>query len=149
MTKVRFFCGAVLAFASQAVLADQPGRGAVLTKPVNWAARATEAQIAAAYPKDAKGVGFANLGCLLGSGGVLTQCQVVGEAPQGLGFGAAAMGLAASFKAHYAAGEEGASVLLPLEFDPPGPKPAIDPINCLAPLCVLEIAPGRAAPAQP
>ncbi len=135
-------CGAAFA-------AEPPGHGAVMTKPVDWSARASEAQLAAAYPKDAKGVGFANLGCILGTGGLLTQCQLVGEAPQGFGFGAAALGLAPTFKAHYAAGEEGSSVLLPLEFDPPGPRPAIDPINCLQPLCVLEIAPGKATPAQP
>ena len=148
---LRFFCGATLAIAAAGVAfaAEEPGRGALLTKPVTWASGASPAQIASAYPKGATGVGFANLGCRLGAGGVLKDCQVVGEAPQGFGFGAAAMALAPSFRAHYVAGEESASVLLPLEFDPAGPRPPIDPINCLAPLCVLEIAPGKATPAQP
>ena len=139
----------VLTVYAAASAAEPPGHAAVLTKPVNWAARASDAQLAAVYPKDAKGVGFANIGCLLGTSGVLTQCQVVGEAPQGFGFGAAALGLTRAFKAHFAPGEEGSSVLLPLEFDPPGAKPPIDPINCLPPLCVLEIAPGKPIPAQP
>lgn len=146
---VRLFCGAVLMLSATAAAAQAPGRSAVLTKPVKWASIAGPAQVAAAYPKTVHDVGFVNLGCILGSGGVLTQCQVVGEAPQGFGFGAAALSLVSSFKAHYSPGEEGASVLLPLEFDPPGPKPAINPINCLPPLCVLEIAPGKPAPAQP
>jgi len=150
----RQICGAALSWAAVGVLsgpvaAQAPGRGALITKPVNWAARASEAQLASAYPKEAKGIGFANLGCILGSSGVLTQCRIVGEAPQGFGFGAAALALAPSFKAHYSAGEEGASVLLPLEFDPAGPRPAVDPINCLAPLCTLEIAGGALAPAKP
>ena len=151
MSFLRLLCGACVALAATgaAFAADAPGRGALITKPVNWAARASDAQMASAYPKTAKGVGFANLGCILGTGGVLTQCRVVGEAPQGYGFGAAAMIVAPSFRAHYSAGEEGASVLLPLEFDPAGPKPPVDPINCLAPLCVLEIAPGAPTPAQP
>ncbi len=151
MVLLRALCAVVLLAigGSVASAADAPGRAALITKPVNWSAEATPAQMASAYPKGAQGVGFANLGCILGTGGVLKDCRVVGEAPQGFGFGAAAMALAPGFKAHNAAGEEGASVLLPLEFDPPGPKPPIDPINCLAPLCVLEIAPGKATPAQP
>ncbi len=148
MSSLGWLCAAALALSTQsAFAADPPGRSAVLTKPVNWAARASDAQLVSAYPKGAQGIGFANLGCILGAGGLLTQCQVVGEAPQGFGFGAAALALAPSFKAHYASGEEGASVLLPLEFDPPGPRPAIDPINCLAPLCALEFAPSAALPA--
>ena len=143
------FAGTLALTAGAALAADLPGRGSVMTKPVNWATAASQAQVSAAYPKAAKGVGFVNLGCILGTGGVLTQCQVVGEAPQGSGFGAAALALAPSFKAHYASGEEGSSVLLPLEFDPAGPKPPIDPINCLQPLCVLEIGAGKATPAQP
>lgn len=151
MGLLRAVCGvALMAIAAPpAHAAEDPGRAALITKPVNWSAEATAAQMASAYPKDAKGVGFANLGCILGTGGVLKDCRVVGEAPQGFGFGAAAMVLAPSFKAHYTPGEEGASVLLPLEFDPAGAKPPIDPINCLQPLCVLEIAPGKATPAQP
>jgi hypothetical protein len=151
MTFLRLLYGAsvALAAASAAFAADAPGRGALITKPATWAARASDAQMASAYPQSAKGVGFANLGCILGAGGVLTQCRVVGEAPQGYGFGAAALVLAPSFRARYSAGEEGASVLLPLEFDPAGPKPPVNPIDCLAPLCVLEIAPGAPTPAQP
>jgi hypothetical protein len=156
MGLMRLSAGVGLAFvAATAALADDaPGRSALLTKPVNWSARATPAQMASAYPKAGKGVGFANLGCILGTGGVLKDCRVVGEAPQGFGFGDAALGLAGSFKAHYVAGEEGASILLPLEFDPPetvkgAAKPPIDPINCLPPLCTLEIVPGKPTPAQP
>jgi hypothetical protein len=144
---LRIGCGATLALAATtAFAADEPGRGALLTTPVHWAAAAGSARVAAVYPKGAKGVGFANLGCILGTGGVLKDCRVVGEAPQGFGFGAAALSLVADFRAHYASGEEGGSVLLPLEFDPPetlkgAPRPAIDPISCLPPLCQLEIAP--------
>jgi hypothetical protein len=142
---------AVLAVAP-AVKAAQPGEGALLTKPVAWAAAASPAQTAALYPPGAKGVGFANLGCLLGPGGTLKDCRVVGEAPAGVGFGGAAMALSVQFKAKASPGEEGASILLPIEFDPPetlkgAPRPPIDPIDCLAPLCRLEIAPGSAAPA--
>ena len=71
--------------------------GPVIEAPA-WARAPSFADVAAAYPAAAKGVdGAATLLCRFGATGQLGDCQVTSETPGGLGFGRAAMSLAAKF----------------------------------------------------
>jgi TonB family protein len=68
--------------------------------PKDWSERPSEAEIAAAWPSQAKaGVYQATvaLECASGSDGALSDCAVAKEDPEGQGFGAAGLGLAGKF----------------------------------------------------
>lgn len=68
----------------------------------SWIAAPTAAEMAAAYPakaKDAKVNGGVELVCTVKSSGAVGDCDVIGEAPRGYGFGAAAQKLARSLRA--------------------------------------------------
>lgn len=73
------------------------------TKLSRWSHLPSADEMSRTYPEEAfnKGVrvGTATLNCKLTATGHLTSCSVAGEAPQGLGFGAAALVVADKFVA--------------------------------------------------
>jgi TonB family protein len=105
---------------------DQPGPGAVLLAPtrrlLNLAAAPSKAQIDAAYPASAKGLGFVALRCVATSSGTLTGCVVVSETLLGQGFASAGLKLVPLFRAgprSDGAPLEGSQVEVSLPFYPP------------------------------
>lgn len=73
------------------------------TRPViisedDWLRRPTPEQLAAAKPPAARVRGDVVMYCMVTYDGGLGDCQVVSETPAGLGFGAAATGLARAFQ---------------------------------------------------
>ena len=92
--------------------------GPVIQTPL-WSRAPTFADVAAAYPRRAGGVdGSATLFCRFGESGALTGCEVTREAPGGLGFGDAALSLAAKFTvdvdSSWAMGRERFAVEVPI-----------------------------------
>jgi TonB family protein len=86
---------------------------------VAWTAAPTAAEMAAAYPEKARaaGVGGAvDLACSVAPSGTLNDCDVVGELPRGMGFGAAARQLARKLKP--AGMNRGAELKVPITFAP-------------------------------
>lgn len=93
---------------------------ASLAAAPDWAARPAGQAIGPAYPAIARQLGIegaARLACKVGLDGSATDCTVAWESPSGLGFGAAALALAPSFKLKPGA-VEGAAVEIPVQFKP-------------------------------
>lgn len=84
-----------------------------------WTQVPTQAEVNAAWPKDAAGLssGQAALRCNLDGAGVLRNCEVISEKPYGKGFGKAAKTLAKSF--HIAYAPEDAKLLKTFKVDVP------------------------------
>lgn len=88
--------------------------------------------VAGAYPTEAdkQGIksGRGTVACTVGANGGLTDCQVVSEAPEKLGFGPAAVEMASTMKMGVWGDDglptAGASVRLPLQINQPEPEPA-------------------------
>lgn len=83
-----------------------------------WSAAPTAADMAAAYPEKARAQGVGGgveLICTAGRDGRLDDCDVLGESPRGLGFGAAARRLAEG-KLRAAGYAKGAEVRVPITF---------------------------------
>lgn len=86
---------------------------------IAWTVAPTAADVAAAYPPKAKAEGVggaADLVCTGGRDGRLTDCDVMGEAPRGYGFGSAARRLAEGMRGAGVA--KGAEIRLPITFAP-------------------------------
>lgn len=84
-------------FASLIVLAATP-----VAAQVVWTAAPTASEMAAVYPEKAKAAGVggaAELVCTARRGGGMDDCDVIGEAPRGYGFGAVARKLAGRMQA--------------------------------------------------
>ncbi len=103
-----------------------PGDGAAFLRPtrrlVAWAAAPSQAQVDAAYPPRAMGLGFVGLRCVATASGDLTGCAVTSESSPGQDFGAAALRLVPLFRANPRSDGvtlEGAPVDLYLNFYPP------------------------------
>lgn len=95
----------------------------------------TPQAFAAAYPPEALAAGVRGgqglIGCTVGPAGGLEGCALVQETPAGLGFGAAALGLAPQFRMTLWSPDGrptgGAPVQLPIRFELPSePRPAAD-----------------------
>ena len=71
---------------------------AVIIGEDDWLRRPTPEQIAAARPPAAQVRGEVVMNCMVTYDGGLGDCQVVSETPPGLGFGAAATGLARAYQ---------------------------------------------------
>jgi protein TonB len=83
-----------------ATVETPPRPPSVINNPT-WASRPSLAQMARAYPTRAaeNGTpGSASLSCIVGVNGGLTGCRVVGETPNGQGFGRAAQSLTRDFR---------------------------------------------------
>lgn len=109
---------------------DSFGARPVVEPAMAWQRAPTYAEVAEAYPEKARkaGVGgLVSLSCHLTSTGALADCGVTREEPRGLGFGMAARRISKLFQAYPAAADapklEGASVQLPVAFDPVMLKP--------------------------
>ena len=80
---------------------ETPPRAASVINNPTWASRPSAAQMARAYPTRAaeNGTsGSASLSCVVRVDGGLTGCRVVGETPNGQGFGRAAQSLTRDFR---------------------------------------------------
>jgi hypothetical protein len=89
---------------------------------VAWAATPSQAQIDAAYPPGAKGLGFVGLRCVATASGALSDCGVTSERSPGQDFGVAALRLVPLFRAgprSDGAPLEGSPIDVHLEFYPP------------------------------
>ncbi|MET3663891.1 energy transducer TonB [Caulobacter sp. 1776] len=77
--------------------------GPSLVMDLPWAQAPTQAEINAAWPKEAAGLasGQAALRCELEKTGVLRDCTVITESPRGKGFGKAAKTLSKSFRINF------------------------------------------------
>ncbi|HEX8570472.1 MAG TPA: energy transducer TonB [Caulobacteraceae bacterium] len=91
----------------------------------NWVARPSGSDVARAYPPAARAAGVhgrATLGCEVTPSGMLANCVVIAEAPQGYGFGAAALSLVPYFRMSPQTAEGrpagGAKVRIPVTFRP-------------------------------
>lgn len=90
---------------------------------VVWREAPTYAEVVAAYPAKARSQGVggnATLDCILKADGRLRGCSVLGETPNGMGFGAAATSLSDLFVGPLSLGDgtsiKGASVQIPVTF---------------------------------
>lgn len=100
--------------------------GAPAIAQTAWTAAPTVADLAALFPAKAKaeGIGGAvDLVCTAAPGGRLRACDVLGEAPRGYGFGAAARKLAQKLQA--AGVKAGDEVRVPLTFAPEAASGAV------------------------
>jgi TonB family protein len=104
----------------------RPGDGAVFLTPnrrsLTWAAAPTKAQVDAAYPASAKGLGIVGFHCVATSSGALTGCAVAFETPLGQDFGSAGLQVAKLFRAgprSDGAPLEGSQIEAYLHFYPP------------------------------
>jgi TonB family protein len=91
-------CAAAAVARSETETSDAPPSG--LTQP-DWATAPTGAELGQLYPDRAQRLGVegaATVGCVVQLDGSLTDCQVISEAPQGYGFGAAAVKAAGRFR---------------------------------------------------
>ncbi|MDO9249161.1 MAG: TonB family protein, partial [Phenylobacterium sp.] len=73
------------------------------TVPADWAQLPTAEQVGAAYPALATSLqieGRALLACAINTQGVLRDCAVESETPEGLGFGEGALRIAPYFRLH-------------------------------------------------
>lgn len=109
---------------------DSFGSRPVVRPAMAWQRAPTYQEVAELYPEKARAAalgGLVSLNCSLSSNGALTNCDVTREEPRGYGFGAAARKLAKLFQAFPAAPDQprlaGASVQLPVAFDPAMLKP--------------------------
>ncbi len=105
---------------------SSPGEGAAYLTPtrslVAWAAAPSQAQVDAAYPPGAKGLGFVGLRCVATASGALSDCVVTSERSPGQDFGLAALRLVPLFRARPrsdGAPLEGSPVDLYVNFYPP------------------------------
>jgi TonB family protein len=96
--------------------------GATVTNP-DWLERPSGADLARYYPSLAQALGVqgrAVIECVVGVDGRLNDCVVIEEAPQGMGFGAATVEIAAHFRMtpQTRDGEpvDGASIRLPIQW---------------------------------
>jgi len=106
-------------------LAMPSNRAHVITRP-DWISKPSGEDFARVYPDLAQRVGLggrATLRCTVDSSGRLTNCSIVSEAPDGYGFGAAALKLASLFQMRLrtldGAAVEGGEITLPLTFNIP------------------------------
>ena len=108
------------------------------TRPVvvgetDWLRRPTPAQLADAWPAAAKQAGTTGkvlMNCLLAYDGTLKDCRVISETPPGLGFGAAALGLAGAFQLMPVVDGQSATdgrIIIPVRFQPPADPEATQP----------------------
>jgi TonB family protein len=119
-----------------------------------WALTPTPAQIAAAYPKGATGVGHVVLQCGIAPTGRLQDCRAISEDPPAHGFAAATRGLAYAFqlKGDLNLGGQVAAVRVPITFNAPGTEtvaPISNPIwtQMIDPQTMQSLFPTKAADA--
>jgi TonB family protein len=89
--------------------------------PAYWVHRPTGADFARIYSSVRGGKGVAVLRCTLDAQGMLMGCQVVSEAPEGRGYGSAALKIVGSYRSTLTtqSGKSvaGTSVEIPVGFD--------------------------------
>ena len=97
----------------------------MITNP-DWIRRPDADDLTRYYPDRASRLnkgGHARMSCTVTASGTLTNCSIVSEDPADLGFGQAALDMAKLFKmrpqTRDGAAVGGASVLIPLTFNPP------------------------------
>lgn len=117
-------------FEAPGIPLDSFGSRPVIEPAMAWQRAPTYAEVAAAYPEKARKAGIGGLvsvSCHLSDVGALAGCSVTREEPNGYGFGSAARALTKLFQAYPAAPGgpklDGASVQLPVAFDPVMLKP--------------------------
>ncbi len=122
----------------------------MLDRPI-WATAASFEELARAYPAQANGVeGYAVDHCQVLPDGTLTKCQTIAETPEKLGFGKAALALAARFRVAPGwtkapdRGELWTDV--PIRFEPPA---ATAPRRVEAPIWVAGVDPDSAPKVYP
>ncbi len=117
--------------------AAPPGdrRTAKVVVDPSWVTKPTGEQIAQYYPAQADSArigGRVVIECHVQTSGSATDCTVISEDPPGLGFGEAAVKLAALFKMRPKTVDgvpvSGAGVTVPIEFDP---SPLADPLEVM------------------
>lgn len=109
------------------------------TRPVfvgetNWLRRPTPTQLADAWPAAARAAGATGkvlMDCLLAYDGGLKDCRVISETPPGMGFGAAALGLARLYQLQPMVDGQSATdgrIVIPVRFQPPADPAAKQPV---------------------
>jgi TonB family protein len=91
-----------------------------------WSRTPSPSQVLEAYPQSAMNLpgGSARIKCLPSPAGNLINCTVVSEDPAGVGFGPAAVALAAGFRlTSQAARRHAEGIVLPIRFARPEPAP--------------------------
>ncbi|WP_397402123.1 hypothetical protein [Phenylobacterium sp.] len=91
-----------------------------------WSRTPSPSQVLEAYPAEARDLsgGLAKIKCLPSPAGNLINCTVVSEDPAGVGFGRAAVTLAAGFRlTRKAAKQNPEGIVLPIRFTRPEPAP--------------------------
>jgi hypothetical protein len=103
-----------------------PGAGATFLTPtkhiLTWATVPSKAQVNAAYPANAKGLGIVSYHCITTTSGTLTSCAVASETPAGRSFGTAGLQLLPLFQAGPrwdGAPLDGSPIEISLRFYPP------------------------------
>lgn len=120
----------VLALAAVALLAPQPAAAQFSVGP-DWAERPAPEDLAPGYPKLPQQLaleGVVRLRCEVAPTGVLSDCRVAHESPKGMGFGAAALKMSATFKMRPplqpGARYPDTTVQIPISFRLPPTRPA-------------------------
>lgn len=103
-----------------------PAAGPIITNP-DWAERPTGKDVSEFYPGRASQLGYAGqatLSCIVLADGHLSECKVVGEEPEGRGFGDATLKLSTTFrmKPQTRDGQpvSGGTIRIPVRFIYPG-----------------------------
>lgn len=115
----------VFQFKDLAATVPSPGLAGIITLP-DWIRKPTVADLVRVYPAGAvqrEIDGMAVTSCKVAVGGALTDCQVLEEAPAGVGFGKAALDLMPKFLMRPMTRDgqpvEGGTVRIPIRFSTP------------------------------
>ncbi len=151
----------------QGILSGSPGRSASGTSsgpstgdavngPLTWQKRPDAEQLERLYPSsalDAGVSGSAEMECVIGQSGAMTQCQIIGEAPSGHGFGRAGLRAMALYSvgAQQGAQNVGALVRQTLVWTAPDPDPAQGAVPNPTPAALDQTlsTPAQAQPTAP
>ena len=121
----------------------------MLDHPI-WAQAASYSDVVRAYPAQAGRVdGYAAIHCLVDRGGALSRCQVIKEAPERAGFGAAALSLGNRFRVASELARTSHSTPLWVDIPMRFPAPGATGERTVTPTWIVGVDPDKAPKVYP